>query len=198
MTAVAKKSTDVSVSQTILSGIGQSPLYPLNFVKVLMQVSLQAVTVEEVVCQLLRRLSSISRLVMSRCHHSDRRICSAASNTTIPTRFPTVSLDCGHLTLLQLSAFYWHLCLDLSVRYIYKMEGITGLYRGLGMKIISNSVGNIVYNKVSQVSSHFMPSCSSMHAQLNLSVWDRSWTKMRLKIKPRTRTSQAWPSLSEE
>ena len=37
------------------------------------------------------------------------------------------------------------------VRYIYSIEGITGLYRGLGMKIISNSVGNIVYNKVSQV-----------------------------------------------
>lgn len=102
MTTVAKKSTDVSVTQTILSGIGQSPLYPLNFVKVLMQIGHEPLPV-----------------------------------------FKSKNLF-GRETLYYPNSFSY-------LRYIYKMEGITGLYRGLGMKIISNSVGNIVYNKVSQI-----------------------------------------------
>jgi hypothetical protein len=37
------------------------------------------------------------------------------------------------------------------VKYVYSVEGFTGLYRGLGMKIISHSVGTIVYDKVSRM-----------------------------------------------
>lgn len=32
------------------------------------------------------------------------------------------------------------------LKYIYSMEGVSGLYRGLGMKLISHSVGTVVYN----------------------------------------------------
>jgi hypothetical protein len=31
------------------------------------------------------------------------------------------------------------------------MEGITGMYRGLGMKLISHSVGTVVYNHAKKV-----------------------------------------------
>ncbi|CAF0974542.1 unnamed protein product [Brachionus calyciflorus] len=34
------------------------------------------------------------------------------------------------------------------MRYIYSVEGLTGLYRGIGMKIISHSVATFVYDKV--------------------------------------------------
>jgi len=35
------------------------------------------------------------------------------------------------------------------VRYVYSVEGLTGLYRGLGMRIVSHSVATLVYNQVS-------------------------------------------------
>jgi len=38
-----------------------------------------------------------------------------------------------------------------KVKYIYTVDGFTGLYRGLGMKILSTSVANLVYTKVSRV-----------------------------------------------
>lgn len=37
------------------------------------------------------------------------------------------------------------------LRYIYSVEGITGLYRGLGMKIVSQSIGNVVYDKINKI-----------------------------------------------
>lgn len=33
------------------------------------------------------------------------------------------------------------------------MEGVSGLYRGLGMKLISHSVGTVVYNHAKKVRS---------------------------------------------
>lgn len=35
------------------------------------------------------------------------------------------------------------------VRYIYSVEGFTGLYRGLGMRFVSHSIATVVYNQVS-------------------------------------------------
>lgn len=35
------------------------------------------------------------------------------------------------------------------LKYIYSVEGVSGLYRGLGMKIVSNAIGTIVYENVS-------------------------------------------------
>jgi carrier protein len=37
------------------------------------------------------------------------------------------------------------------MKYVYSVEGLTGLYRGLGMKIVSHSVATIVYDKVSKM-----------------------------------------------
>jgi len=45
---------------------------------------------------------------------------------------------------------------DIKVRYIYSVEGVAGLYRGVGMKIISHSIGTVVYEKVSKVFKSFL------------------------------------------
>ncbi len=37
------------------------------------------------------------------------------------------------------------------MKYIYSVEGVTGLYRGVGMKILSNAVGTYVYESVNLV-----------------------------------------------
>ena len=46
--------------------------------------------------------------------------------------------------------WFWRLKFNL-VRYIADVEGFSGLYRGLGMKIISNIVGNSAHNHISKV-----------------------------------------------
>lgn len=97
-----KQQTETSLTQTILSGIGQSPFYPMNYVKVLIQIG----------------------------------------HEPLPP-FRSKNLF-GRENLYYPNSFSY-------LRYIYSMEGITGLYRGLGMKIISNSVGNVVYSKVSRI-----------------------------------------------
>lgn len=37
------------------------------------------------------------------------------------------------------------------MKYIYSVEGLTGLYRGLGMKIVSHSVGTLVYDQMTKM-----------------------------------------------
>ena len=47
------------------------------------------------------------------------------------------------------------------VRYIYSVEGITGLFRGLAMRLISNAIGSHVYtltNKVENLEKYLMRS----------------------------------------
>lgn len=37
------------------------------------------------------------------------------------------------------------------LKHVYTLDGFTGLYRGLSMKIISTTVGNVVSHKVAKV-----------------------------------------------
>lgn len=37
------------------------------------------------------------------------------------------------------------------IKYVYSCDGFAGLYRGLGMKVLSQTVGNVVYNRISKL-----------------------------------------------
>lgn len=47
-------------------------------------------------------------------------------------------------------------------QYIHSVEGLSGLYRGLGMKVVSQSLGNVVYNRMIKVLEDNDPSSSEI------------------------------------
>lgn len=89
--------TEIKISNGVLSGFGQVVFYPVNLVKVLIQVG----------------------------------------HEPLPP-FKSRNIF-GREQLFYPNSYSY-------LRYIYSMEGVTGMYRGLGMKLISHSVGTVVYN----------------------------------------------------
>jgi len=85
----------------LASGLTELPAYPLNFIKVLMQIGHEPLT-----------------------------------------PFPSKTIF-GKEKLFYPNSFSY-------MKYVYSVDGFYGLYRGLGMKVISTSVGNLVYNQVSK------------------------------------------------
>lgn len=98
----AKQKTEFSLSQSVISSLTQAPWYPLNYVKVLVQLG----------------------------------------HEPLPP-FKSKNIF-GREQLYYPNTFNY-------AKYIYSVEGVTGLYRGLGMKIIGTTVGSLVYNKVSEM-----------------------------------------------
>jgi len=86
----------------LLTGLAELPIYPLNFIKVLMQIN-----------------------------HEPMQ----------PFQSKTIF---GRNQLFYPNSFSY-------IKYVYSFEGISGLYRGIGMKILSTSIGNIVYTKTSKL-----------------------------------------------
>lgn len=94
----------MSQNDTILllgSGLTEIPVYPLNLIKCLMQISHEPLP-------------------------------PFASKTIF-----------GKQKLFYPNSFAY-------MKYVYTVEGFSGLYRGLGIKVLSTSVGNLVYNKISK------------------------------------------------
>jgi len=84
---------------------------------------------------------------MSPYHHLNQELCLAKINCIIQTRFLIVFIYLLiYLTLSKIDRF-----LNLKVRYIYSVEGVTGLYRGLGMKLIGNAIGTAASDQISKV-----------------------------------------------
>jgi carrier protein len=86
----------------LASGLAEMPIYPLNMIKVLMQVSHEPLP-------------------------------PFASKTIF-----------GKEKLFYPNSFAY-------IKYVYTVDGVAGLYRGLGMKVLSTSVANLVYTKVSRL-----------------------------------------------
>lgn len=89
------------IAVQLASGLTEVPAFPLNFIKVLMQIG----------------------------------------HEPLPP-FPAKTIF-GKEKLFYPNSFKY-------MKYVCSVEGFAGLYRGLGMKVISTSVGNLVYNQVSK------------------------------------------------
>lgn len=92
-------SKDLALS--LASGLSEVPMYPMNFVKALYQMSHEPLP---------------------------------------PFQSKTIF---GKEKLFFPNSFKY-------IKYMYSCDGFSGLYRGLGMKVISHSVGSIVYSQVSK------------------------------------------------